>query len=47
MQRLEGIVKPYTGGIVENYKRILQKTDQGYKMIMDLNSKDLKDGVPR
>jgi len=47
MRRLEGIVKPYTGGIVENYKRILQKTDQGYKMIMDLNTKDLRDGVPR
>ena len=47
MRRLEGIVKPYKGGIVENYKRILQRTDQGYKMIMDLNSRDLKDGVQK
>jgi len=47
MQRLEEIVKPYAGGIVENYKRIMMKTDQGYKMVLDLNSKDLKEGMPK
>jgi uncharacterized protein len=47
MQRLEKIVKPYAGGIVENYKRIMMKTDQGYKMVLDLNSKDLKEGMPK
>jgi len=37
MQRLIELVKPFAGGIVENYKRVMQKTDQGLKWVLDLH----------